>query len=380
MNTRAASKERPETPSDATIARCFNFLHGAWRWHATLAAAAIALSASGAVLAEPTDAPSPPQSVLGAGSGIKHVSILVRDLAAIDALFGKQLGFTVQRAGRFPGGLENAVVRFSDRTYLEFLAIYDPKKAALSDEAIFLKSHEGAVAFGLEMDSAERALAVLRSHGIPARIVTTMSGDYSEPGLAGPRTWLWRDIELPQETPGGPFLVEYNRSLQTARAQADPAAEQKRELSRVHANGALRLSSVWVATRDLEASIKMHQRLGFVTGRAVAIPELSANGREIIAGKGLILLLAARGGAGSAGPVSDFLAERGNGVMGVTIEVRDVTRARDYLAAHAPGILEAGKRTGGSLLIPARVAHGLWLRLSPAGTPVSHRANGQHPR
>jgi len=342
-----------------------------------LALAAIALCTSPLACAGASDAASPPQSVLGAGSGLNHVSILVSDLRKVEALFENQLGFNVQPAGRFPDGLENAVVRFSDHTYLEFLAVYDPKKAASSDEAVFLKKHEGADGFGLEMGSAERALALLRSRGIGASISTTTSADYTEPGLKGPSTWLWRDILLPRETPGSPFLVEYNRAVRDARARSDPVGERRREQSRVHANGALRLSCVWVATKDLDASTKLYQRLGFVAGRAVDMPELSASGREIAAGNGLILLLTAKAGAGGSGPVSEFLAQHDNGVMGVTIEVEDLARAHEYLKAHGAGVLDPRLPTQNDLLIPAAIAHGLWLRLSRPHTPVGNGPRDQ---
>lgn len=323
---------------------------------------AVALMAlcSNAWTADPLGAPAAAPSVLGTGSGLNHISILVHDLPATEALFRDQLGFNVVSWGRFPQGLENAGVSFSDRTYLEFLAIYDPVKAASSEEAAFLRNHEGAVGFGLETDSTERALALLRSRGITAEISTTTSDEYVVAGEKTAPTWLWRDIDLPKGTPGSPFLLEYNREVRAARAKSDPEAEQKRALARIQPNGAMRLSAVWIAVRDLNAALESYKRLGLVPGHALAMHQLSASGREIAAGGGQILLLTSTTGSG---PVADFLATRGEALMGVTIEVSDLPRERTYVRTHASFVIDPRLQSDDSLMIPATAAHGLWVQL-----------------
>jgi hypothetical protein len=100
-----------------------------------------------------------------------------------------------------------------------------------------------------------------------------------------------------------------------------------------------------------------------VPGRAIEVPELAADGREIAAGSGLLLLLAPKA-AHHSGAVDDFLASRGEGLMGVTIEVADIARVRGYLKAHAAGVLHARHESADDMLIPGADAHGLWLRLN----------------
>jgi catechol 2,3-dioxygenase-like lactoylglutathione lyase family enzyme len=337
-------------------------LHGLGRQIAVLALALTAFFSSGTAAAGPSDHATTTPAVLGAGMGLNHVSILVHDLPATLALFRDQLGFNASSWGRFAAGLENGGVEFSNHTYLEFLAIYDPQKAASSDEAAFLKDHEGAIGFGLETDSAQRAAKFLHSQGIAAKVATTTSEGYVEPGAKFSGTWLFREIDLPKETPGGPFLIEYNRVNHSAPAK-DPELEQKRASERIHPNGAIRLSAVWIAVRNLNASIKTYKRLGLVPGRAIEVPELAADGREIAAGSGLLLLLAPKAGRNS-GPVDDFLASRGEGLMGVTIEVADIARVRDHLKAHAAGVLDPRWESADYVLIPGVAAHGLWLRVN----------------
>ena len=352
-----------EVPDFRHSALFIDVLHGLGRRTAVLALALTAFFfSSGTAAAGPPDHAATTPAVLGAGMGLNHVSILVHDLPATIALFRDQLGFNASSWGRFAEGLENGGVEFSNHTYLEFLAVYDPQKAASSDEVAFLKDHEGAIGFGLETDSAQRAAKFLRSRGIAAKVATTTSEGYVEPEVKFSGTWLFREIDLPKETPGGPFLIEYNRANQPERAK-DPEVARKRALERIHPNRAIRLSAVWIAVKNLNASIETYKRLGLVPGRAIDVPELAADGREIAAGSGLLLLLAPKA-AQNSGPVDDFLASRGEGLMGVTIEVADIARVRHYLKAHAAGVLDPRWESDDHVLIPGAAAHGLWLRLN----------------
>lgn len=353
---------RGEVRNSRKSALFTDVLHGLGRRTAVLALFLTAFFSSGTAAAGPPDQSATTPAVLGAGMGLNHVSIPVHDLAATLALFRDQLGFNATSWGRFAEGLENGGVEFSNHTYLEFLAVYDPQKAASSDEVAFLKDHEGAIGFGLETDSAQRAAKFLRSRGIAAKVATTTSEGYVEPGMKFSGTWLFREIDLPKETPGGPFLIEYNRANHGAPAK-DPELEQKRALERIHPNGAVRLSAVWIAVKNLDASIETYKRLGLVPGRAIEVPDLAANGREIAAGTGLLLLLAPKA-ARNSGPIDDFLASRGEGLMGVTIEVADIARVRDYLKAHTAGVLDPRWESADYVLIPGAAAHGLWLRLN----------------
>ena len=350
-----------EIPDFRKSALFTDVLFGLGRRSAVLALALTALFSSGTATAGPPDHAATTPAVLGDGMGLNHVSIPVHDLAATLALFRDQLGFNANTWGRFAEGLENGGIEFSNHTYLEFLAVYDPQKAASTDEFAFLKDHEGASGFGLETDSAQRAAKFLRARGIAAKVAITTSAGYVEPGVKFSGTWLFREIDLPKQTPGGPFLIEYNRANHAAAAK-NPDLEQKRALERIHPNGAIRLSAVWIAVKNLDAAIRTYKRLGLAPGRAIEVPELAATGREIAAGSGLLLLLAPKA-AHNSGPIDDFLARRGEGLMGVTIEVADIARVRDYLKAHAPAVLDPHGDSADYLLIPGAAAHGLWLRL-----------------
>jgi catechol 2,3-dioxygenase-like lactoylglutathione lyase family enzyme len=160
-----------EVPDSNKSALVIDVLHGLGRQTAVLALALTSFFSSGTDAAE----------MLGAGMGLNHVSIVVHDLTAMVALFRDQLGFNANSWGRSAEGLENGGVEFSNHTYLEFLAVYDPQKAASSDEVAFLEHHEGAIGFGLETDSAQRAAKFLRSRN------RREGGDHHQCGLC--RAW-----------------------------------------------------------------------------------------------------------------------------------------------------------------------------------------------
>jgi len=66
-----------------------------------------------------------------------------------------------------------------------FTIFVTSKEAASTEEAAFLKQHEGAITVGLETDTAKRALALLQARGIAAKIATTAGADCVEPGVKG---------------------------------------------------------------------------------------------------------------------------------------------------------------------------------------------------
>ncbi len=87
--------------------------------------------------------------------------------------------------------------------------------------------------------------------------------------------------------------------------------------------------------------------------------ELGAIGREIDAGQGMILLVQP---TSKKGKVASFLADRGEGIMGISVEVASLETARELLEkntkrkfGHFPGPY------GNSILIPPEITHGLWI-------------------
>ena len=113
--------------------------------------------------------------------------------------------------------------------------------------------------------------------------------------------------------------------------------------------------------RDLDTATKAYEAIGLDAGRTVELPELGASGREMKAGPLTILLL--RPG-NEDGKVASFLADRGEGIMGVSIEVRDLSTARKLIETNTgQKFMPYEGPYGSSILIPAQLAHGLRIEM-----------------
>ncbi len=296
--------------------------------------------------------------LLGEGRGIDHIMVVVRDLNATTATFRKLLGFNAERWGKFPDGIENAGMHFRNRSYLELLGIYDREKAAQTEEAKFLQRNEGATGVALHVSSADSAANFLRGRGFDVAGPDVFPPPREE--SQQPQPWMWRTVSFKKRTGPGAivFLIEYNEQARENRQKEDL---QKYEAARVHPNTAEKIQSVWITVKDLDAAVKAYESIGLSAGRRVNLPQLEARGHEVVAGNGVVLLLQANT---PKSKVTSFLARRGEGIMGVSIKVAALNRARNILETNikqkfTPYVGAYGK----SILIPAEVTRGVWVEL-----------------
>ena len=98
-------------------------------------------------------------------TGIDHVVILVRDLAAAMDDYGR-LGFTVVYGGAHPGGTHNALIAFEDGSYLELIAFQDPDAPHDHPWHDALARGEGLVAFAIGSTDLAADLEAARSRGL----------------------------------------------------------------------------------------------------------------------------------------------------------------------------------------------------------------------
>src|SRR5712691_2647482 len=294
---------------------------------------------------------------LGKGQGIDHVGIAVRDLEGAKRGYRDMLGFTLAPGGKHPHGTENAIVAFEDRTYLELLTVYDRTQA--SWWADFLEKQEGACLLGLVTASAEHTAEFLRARGFeidgPTGGTIAMEGAHDTPPE------LWRTVGFkPAILPDtAVFFIEYNRKAWEALQRKSPGVAPAGATR--HANTAKRLAAVWVVVKDLAAATKVYESVGLRAGRKLELAQLGADGREMEAGHGVILLLQSKD---TGGPVAAFLAKRGEGLMGVSIEVGQLETARKVIETNTKEqfLLYAGPY-GQSLLIAGEVTRGAWMEM-----------------
>ncbi len=291
-----------------------------------------------------------PRSLLQDGRGIDHLIVAVRNLPSSTDDYSKRLGFTIIPGGRHPTGTENTIAGFEDQTYLELLSQYDPSQ----DESLcsFLEKHEGVAAVGLQTASAEQSARFLRSRGLEPK---TGEGSIKLEGMEGPPPVFWRWVDINDGTALGNsiFLIEYTPARMEYR---EKHPEQYGQTS--HQNTGKNLSKVWIAVRGLEEAAKRYQHIGLTRKLTLDLPWLNAKGLELQAGNGSILLLAP---TGDKGETVRFLAQRGEGVIGASIEVASLATCERSLKQSK---IDTQTQTGPdqtSLMVHAHGTHGLFL-------------------
>lgn len=320
------------------------------------------LFASSATAAE-KDRQKRKSPVLGDGRGLDHIVIFVRDLEAAKDTYRDTLGFAVPPRGEvytLPSGFKFSETAFRETfQYLEWRAIDDRKKAEQyrSRFVNFVEKHEGALILVLDVSSAKSTTNFLRRRGFK------VSDPFRAPPYTGPlpssggtvtfeKTFEPAD-PAPEITDASPTkaiaFTEYSAVVKERRATEKP------EEWPAHPNTARRIAAVWIAVRDLNTATKTYQAIGLPPGKKRKLPELGAIGREIQAGQGVILLLQPQG---KEGQVAAFLAARGEGIMGISIEVSNLDAARALLEKNtARRFTPYAGPYGKSILIPAELAH-----------------------
>ncbi len=294
--------------------------------------------------------------VLAGGRGIDHVGVAVRDLATARAAYTDTLGFRAAPATKLPTGLQNITIWFADTTYLELLTYYDRERAP--EIAAILERYEGGIFAGLDVGSAQATRDFLVARGID--VEGPVSGSATVDPIGEP-VEMWRHLTFRQPVvpANAVFFIEYNREKLAEMSRSHPEFSPLTFAD--HANGARGMRSVWMAVADLQAATDAYRAAGFTPGRELEVPRLGATGREILAGRGRILLLAP---SRVDGIVAAFLRQRGEGVAGVSLEVADLAAAQQMLAARA-GLRFATYEGpyGEGVLIPPELTHGLWIEM-----------------
>src|SRR5581483_5363543 len=171
-----------------------------------------------------------PQTLL---AGMDHIPVVVRDLEKAEADF-QTLGFAI-KPGRFhPDGIRNAHVKFPDGTEIELITAPAATDALTSEYRARLETGEGPVYFGLYAPDQTALSARLAAAGFAAS---------QDGGL----------MSFPSSSPLHPVFFGTRQKAPTDRPEHF-----------AHANGALRLSGLWVRDLDGEKNLlsKLDAKLG----------------------------------------------------------------------------------------------------------------------
>ena len=292
-------------------------------------------------------------SVLGDGAGIEYVVMVVRDIEAAKDTYRDVLGFNFPAKGIVkvnPVGIKESSASFEKGGYLEFVAIDDLAKAK-QDRPFYVeflaRRGEGAEGIVFDISSAEDTVRLLRSRGFqvadprpnPVRRVVTF-------GLPHPKQFAARLV----------FFEFANRAAREERIRQSVAEGKRRQV-----NTAVGIEAVWVVVNDLDAAVRAYGSIGLSAGKKRKFGHLGANGREIETGRGKIVLLKPESKGGRA---ASFLAEQGEGIMGLSVELSSLRTARTLLEKNTNRKFSTyAGAYGDSILIPAEIAHGVWIEM-----------------
>jgi hypothetical protein len=262
-------------------------------------------------------------------------------------------------------GTQNTSTYFANGSYLELLAVHDRSKVAEHRPHFleFLEKHEGASIVALSTSSAETTSRLLTARGFP--VSEPSPGSVQRPTdkeMPPPKWWTVRFNDAAAR-PAPLFFIQYVETDYDDMFENwdEGYSEVKKFPDYRHPNTALGISEIWLAVNDLNAAAKAYQQMGFKVGADSIAPSFNAKVREIEVVRQRILLLQPMD---ATGIVASFLESRGEGVLGVGIEVENLESARALISGNIKRRMEIvpGLRGQDSVLVPAAAAHGVWLQ------------------
>jgi len=294
---------------------------------------------------------TPAQTLIGQGWGVDHVGVGVRDLAQTQHDY-EQLGFKVSKGGH---------VSLQNNSYLELFSLSGGTAAAHSDASEvgeFVKKHEGAMFLGINVSSAKAAADYLKAHNFDVN--GPDPGSIMKEGETTPPPPMWYDVSTADKPAANKkgftipfFLVEYLSTNWKDKARAEGRMD--------HPNTAMGIHAVWFAVHDAEAQLRTLRDAGFEGGESREAKFLSAHGREVKAGHGALLLLES---SNKDGLLTKFLSDHDEGIIGLSIEVADLGKARHLAESGTGKKLETYKGFyGTSFLLSPEVTHGVWMEM-----------------
>lgn len=309
----------------------------------------------------------PAAGTTGPASGsasIDHILLWGRDIDQVSALMAVKLGFQV-RPGRNPGGVANRYVRMSDGSYLELEGItrkdatMDPGMRA--DQAV-LHGGPGARTFGLRSTELDAMRMLLQQRGLaPTAVFSASPDDPDGGGPSAPPRWRLFAFDH-QPLSSNLFFIDY------AAPGNDAVRATDDRVAREHPDTARELSAVWLLSPDADADRRQFERMGLTGATPVHLARIAARGYAVPVGRKRILVLQPDG----AGIAAEALRKGGSQVLGVSIGVTDLDRAKRQVERGYekklpgyPGVL------GASFLAPTQDDLGLLIEFHAMRTPVA---------
>ena len=298
--------------------------------------------------------------VLGDDKGIDHVASLIRaeNFDAALSIFTDQLGFSATPTLVSAIGAKNSLIWFDDLSYLEILTFTELNEFT-AEFLAFLEDHEGAKFYGGDVVDFAQTISFLTGAGYPnAGPIPTAPLIVETTGEVVGLNPLWYSIILTAvlAPDNALFFLDYDEA-QVQQTFADfPSVAP-----RAHANTASKIDTLWLVVADLDAAIDFYAGLGLeVRFKHKKIHYLGGRGAEVRYRDNTLALLEPDG----TGLVADFTAERGEGILGVSLEVEDLPTALSLINANTGLDLQPFNYKGRQrFLIPSSLTHGLLIEM-----------------
>jgi hypothetical protein len=256
--------------------------------------------------------------LIGGEIGIDHILLWSKDNRSAETALDK-LGFTLSpKAGSYGAGISNKLVWFKNWTFIEFLWLSEPEKARAEakKEYAFATTTNGANGFGISVRNADETYRTLAAAGLNPEQPGAEAYDPDGPnGPKEPVVNQWRFMFLKDASlAGNPFFVEYKKKAEGMRSER-------------HANGAQRMSAIWVLVADANEAARKYTGAAFAPGRPIVLERLGLKGVALQAGEGEIFLLQPT----RTGAYTQVLQRRGEHVAGISVQVSDLAATRKLL-------------------------------------------------
>jgi hypothetical protein len=209
----------------------------------------------------------------------------------------------------------------SDGSYLELEGITRPSAEmdpGMQADQASLHGGPGSRTFGLRSTELDAMRMFLQQQGLqPTAVFSASLNDPDGDGPSAPPRWRLFAFDH-QPLSSNLFFIEYAALHRTAGRVADDRA------AREHPNTARELSAVWLLSPDADADRRQFERMGFTNAAPVRIAQIAAHGYAVPVGRKRVYVLQPDG----AGTAADALRKGGPQVLGVSVGVTDLDRAK----------------------------------------------------
>jgi hypothetical protein len=267
---------------------------------------------------------SPPNRSFAASAAaptvfLDHLTVAVNDLDRARSRF-ESMGFTLKPGRPHSNSIRNVHAKFGDGTEIELITAAEPRDSLARDSLALMAQGDGGAFVALRSPAVDEVARRYKANGLSGRI----SHDGGDRWIAQPRGTALRFLWVQE----------------IARPTIDPARFV------THANGAARLSAVWIDSSLAKALEPLRRAHG---APAVERPWPRGRSREIRLSGGALYCVAGRA------------ARPSRPILGATVEVRDIAAVESLL--RTAGIRGEHRRDerGATVLIAPDAANGIWL-------------------